>query len=117
MAKPGRVPKPEGEMITVGDDERRRFKELRLKKKLGQDEVARKVGASQGTISNLENGKHTQIKKTVYANLLRLFGTENKSVEIEDGWRRMVTSGATLTADEIAVVNATIDALNKLKKT
>jgi transcriptional regulator with XRE-family HTH domain len=76
MAKTrSRLEQPGGDRISVGPEMRAWFKTQREAKKLGQGTVGKKVGLSQGSISNLENGTHPQITKAAYAKLLRLFGT------------------------------------------
>jgi transcriptional regulator with XRE-family HTH domain len=76
MAKTrARLTQPGGDRISVGPELRAWWKQQRETKKLGQLALGRKVGLSQGSISNLENGTHPQITKSAYAKLLRLLGT------------------------------------------
>lgn len=89
MAKPrSPVRQPKGEKISVGPQERAWFKKQREIRGLNQGQLATKVRASQGTISNLESGKHTQIKKQTYALLVQMFGRpagiENSQQVVED---------------------------------
>lgn len=88
MAKTrSRLTQPKGETISVGPEERAWFKHRRETKKLGQKELGVKVGASQGTISNLENGTHPQIKRSVYAGLRRVLG-DFETTNTTDSLRR-----------------------------
>ena len=117
MAKTrGRIPQPKGGKITVGPEERAHLKKLREAKGLDQDEVAAKIGVSQGTISNLESGRHDQMTKAKYAELIRVLGAGGESLANEDAYRRIVNAAATLEADQLAVVAATIEALASAAK-
>lgn len=55
--------------ITVDADERKLFKERRIALGLTQRELAAKARTTNGTISNLEKGKHPQIKRSLYLRL------------------------------------------------
>jgi transcriptional regulator with XRE-family HTH domain len=52
--------------ITVDEAERKLIKERRESLGLTQRQLAAKAGTTNGTISNLENGKHPQIKQSTY---------------------------------------------------
>jgi transcriptional regulator with XRE-family HTH domain len=117
MAKAkGRIAQPKGGKITVGPDERTRLKELREKKGLGQKELALKIGVTQGTISNLESGRHPQMTKLAYASLVKALGTDAESMTNEEAYQRLVRAASTLGADQLAVAAATIEALAAPKK-
>lgn len=77
-------PHPEGALITISKEERTAFKDKRTEKKLKQSELAGRIGVSNGTISNIENGKHLQVKATVYFQLRRvLFGSKGAAAAVD----------------------------------
>jgi transcriptional regulator with XRE-family HTH domain len=91
MAKSrSRIDQPGGEKISVGPDERAFFKMRREAKGLGQAELGKKVGASQGTISNLESGRHTQVTKTTYAKLVQVLGKSPTSPNAQQVFKEIV---------------------------
>lgn len=99
-----RLNQPTGGVVSVGPEERAWFKKQREAKKLGQAELGKKVGASQGTISNLESGKHPQINKSVYDGLIRVLGRADSIPNIQDVQREIAHEMAD--APESALVAA-----------
>lgn len=86
MAKPKQPPKPrqpppdsapqrhpDGPMMTLSQEQRARLLAARKAKKWRQQDVAKRVNVSHATISNIEKGRHPQVRQKVYAELVRLF--------------------------------------------
>lgn len=87
-------------MITVTPEERAQFRQLRDKLGLDQREFAKKVPTSQSTISNMENGKHPQISREVYAGLIRLAGGADAQTETVDASLKRIMRGSVVLTDE-----------------
>lgn len=117
MAKTrGRISQPKGGKITVGPEERAHLKMLREAKGLKQGDLAKKIGVVQATISNLESGRHPQVARDKYAELIRVLGADSESTSNEESFRRLVTAGAGLDGDQLAVAVAMIEALAAASK-
>lgn len=70
---------PTGGVVTIDGTERSRLKAGREAKELTQGQLAKRIGVTPATISNIETGRHPQVKKTVYAKLVRaLFGKDDR---------------------------------------
>lgn len=102
---------PEGDKITVTPEERARFKAERLRRGWRQKDLAGKVGVSGGTISNLENGKHPQIFRSVYARLKWTLLREAADGLTEDAFRRITESALTIGPEDVDVVVTLIETL------
>jgi transcriptional regulator with XRE-family HTH domain len=112
MAKTrGRIPQPKGGKITVGPEERVRLKDLRETKGLKQGELAAKIGVTQGTISNLESGRHPQMARDKYAALIRVLGADSESMSNEEAYRRLMNAGSVLSGDQLATAVTIVEAL------
>lgn len=55
------------------------MKELREKKGLDQRELATRVGVTPATISNIETGRSKQVRKSVYAAVLRVLSRKDSA--------------------------------------
>lgn len=62
---------PKGGLMTIDHAERDRLKLARETEGWDQKGLARRAGVTAATISNLEGGRSKQIRKTVYAKVLR----------------------------------------------
>ncbi len=69
---------------TDGDDLKNRIEELRNKKGLRQEELARALQVSRQTISSLENGRYNPSITLAYR-IAKFFGTAIEDVFIFDG--------------------------------
>lgn len=109
-------PRPQGDKITVGPDERAWFKAERIHKGMEQKEVAAKVGCSPSTISNLETGRHPQIFKSVYIGLCALFpkeGTTDAPSNTTDWFSKIADGAATLPESDQELVSRFIETLKQ----
>lgn len=95
-ASKGKQPRPEGALITIDADERVRLRELRKKRGWQQGELAKRIGVTPSTISNIETGRYPQVRKSVYAALLRALRS---------------TGAPDTTAEELAVFRELVDNL------
>lgn len=114
----GHPPSTSGK-VTVGKEERELFKQLREKLGYTQRDLAKKVKATSGTISNLENGKHTQIKRETYVRL-RMTLLREKTVDESAAERHImsiVSKFDTLDEEDLRHIDGVIDLLvNKKRK-
>ena len=62
-------PHPEGPLLTLTDTQRAAIRTARGK--MEQKELAEKVGVTPATISNIESGRYGQVRKAVYARILK----------------------------------------------
>lgn len=104
---------PTGEKISVGPEERALFKRWREENGLNQKAFSKKVGASQGTISNLESGKHTQIKKSTYAKLILLCRRPDASPNTERMVQEIIGELVGVPESSLGVVRDLVRALKK----
>ncbi len=63
---------PVDELITLSKKERVDIRVAREKADLTQRQLATKVGVTSATISNVETGRHPQIRRSLYAELQRV---------------------------------------------
>lgn len=115
-AKAGQV-HPKGGMITIDEDERARIKAAREEAGLTQSEIAVKVGVTAATISNLETGRHPQVRKTVYAKILRVLklakAAPDASPANDETYKALVDEVIDLDGGEQALVIAYVKHLKK----
>lgn len=62
---------PTDPLVKVSNAERKAWKRQREKRELTTRQLAALAGTSNGTISNIERGKHRQIKRSLYISLVR----------------------------------------------
>lgn len=84
MAKRGRIEQTTGPVVDVTPEERTEIRKLRLAKKLTQEQLAAKIGVSNGTISNLETGRSGQTRRVVYLEALAFLKASAKSATTAD---------------------------------
>jgi len=77
MAKTPRQAQPRGELITITPDRRERWIKRRNDIGLDQEQLADKIGTSQGTISNVERGTQKQIRKPLFAKWERVMSGDS----------------------------------------
>ena len=111
----GRIAQTDSEKITVGPEERVRIKKAREGRGWKQKELGDRVGVSQGTISNLESGKHPQIYKSVYAAIRRVLHLSDEMAASDEVYRQIVEGALELGESEQRAVAALIDQLKKPK--
>lgn len=104
--------------MTLDKTERARLRKLREDRDLGQKEVADKIGVTQATISNIENGKHTgQVKKSVYAKLIRYYktkpGMSEPTAEQEAAFKALIEEVGDLTPDQYVAIRAVVKTITK----
>lgn len=113
MANPKR---PTGDKITVGPEERARFKMLREAKKLDQKEVGRMVGVSGATISNLETGRHPQIYRETYVKLKMVLQAETpERMSAGEAYKAIANEVSDLAESDQQVVLSVIRTLKKTR--
>lgn len=106
---------PEGPKITVGPEERTRIKEMREKRGLLQKELATRARTTQGTISNLESGRHEQIYLKVYQRILGVLNIEGEAHQANEYYDRIVAGAANLPESEKKMVASFIEMLEKTR--
>lgn len=104
---------PGGPLVTLSLDERREILEAREKKGLTQGELARKVGTTAGTISNIETGrKHGeskipgQVRTVLLAKIRRALSikADAEKESLEEKFKALVEEFADLDEREIDLV-------------
>lgn len=112
MAKRGRIEQPDGPVVDVTPEEREEIKRLRKSKGLTQEQLAAKIGVSNGTISNLETGRHAQVHLSVLVEVRRYLGAKDTD-ELDSGDRHKKVMDGYLKLDGRgqAAVEALIDSL------
>lgn len=110
----GTTPSKSGK-ISVAPDERKLFKDRRIELGLTQRELAVKVHATSGTISNLESGRHPQIKRDTYLRLRRVLLREQTEGDgaLDEFIHGIVPDLETLDAQGRDLIKAMVDKLKK----
>ena len=72
MASKGKQGRPEGNLVTVPMNKRPAMRAQREKMGLTQKDVAKTIGVSPGTISNIESRGQPQMESEAYARWLQL---------------------------------------------
>lgn len=113
----GRQKHPEGGVIDLTPEERARFKKRREDLKLTHRSLAKKIGASSGTISNIETGRYGQTSRVHYAAAyVVLFGGDVRANVEGDVWKRLI--GALVLNPEMwPGVTAMVEEMTKQKPT
>lgn len=103
-----------GPKMDVPSEERTRLRDLREGRGWSQQQLADKIGVSNGTISNLETGGSGQVYKAVYAEVVRVLKAGDEATEA-DANRFMRAVKRLLELDERgwAIVEAVLDAQPK----
>ena len=113
-SKQGRLNQPSGDVVTISDDERKAWRDARVKNGWSTRFLAERVPCSNGTISNYETGKSSQIKRVYYVELARIFKTGKASLGEDKGeealWKDVVDKIAGLDSAGLAMVQAFINA-------
>lgn len=105
---------PYGGKISVGLEERQRFKAQRESKGWDQKDLARRIGVTPATISNFENNRHPQVYKMLYAKLKRaLFQESANGDDGNDTFSKIVDGVIDLPESQQDAVLALIEALKK----
>jgi len=109
----GRIDQPHGEKISVSPEERATFKRMREANGWSQDELAAMVHVSNGTISNLETGRHGQVYKSTYAEILRVLklGKKTNTEFADERFKRIVAKLVQLDERGQLAVEALADAM------
>lgn len=107
---------PEGPLVSVSREKRRQWKLRREELKLTQRKLAALVGVTSGTISNLETGRHPQVRRNVYASLERkLSHVESvpEAVSNDNVYRELVENTFDMSDEELAIVLAVAKTVKK----
>lgn len=106
---------PDGPLISVDQKEREALKARRIKLELRQEDLAERAGCSPATISNLESGRSSQVRKKVYARIRRSLREPKVAISATDEsdatFRKIVDDALDLTEKDLRVVAALIDSL------
>lgn len=104
--------------VTVDELERKLFRERREKLGLKQRDLGKKVGASGGTISNMENGVHPQIKRETYARLrIVLLGDRSDPVDtVDDVYQDIVSDLPDLDRTKLVEIRALVKMMKESSK-
>ena len=109
-------PRPAGALITLDAVERKRLRDRRISKGWDQKDVAKRIGVTAPTISNIETGRHPQIRKAVYADLLRvLFRSQDTETNAasDAAFRSIVEDLVDLDLDQQLAVQAIVKTVKK----
>lgn len=103
-----------------------RIRELRLKNKLTQDELAEKLGLQKSAIAKYENGRVENIKRSMIQKMSLVFGVspaylmgweeekeESGIVYKSNDHKTVIEAIEELSADDIKII---MDMVNRLKK-
>ena len=103
--------------ITVDADERKLFKQRRVELGLTQRELALRAHTTNGTISNLEKGKHPQIKRSLYMRLrfILLRDKAEPSARIDEMYKELSEVATDLDEKHMAHLLETARSLKKLQ--
>ena len=108
---------PEGGMISVTPEQREAIRNRREKLEWRQEDLAARVPCAPATISNLESGRSKQVKRVVYASVIRALkigeGSATSNEGNDESFRRIVDGASELDADGLQVVEQMIEALRK----
>ena len=109
---------PKGPMIDIGPAERSRLLKLRGERGLTQAQLAARAGVTNGTISNVESGKSKQVRKAVYAAIVRALKAKGGTTLDEDAkqsetFQKFVAVAADLTAEQLEVLLPLVENLRK----
>ena len=115
-------PKPLDEVgVEITDAKRKMLRVLRKKKGWSMEEAGRRSGLSDGTISNLENGRQTTLKKRKYARLMHAYSSPEPVHDGIDGaqstYARIVDLAASFDENQLQVLLSTAESLAKTKHT
>jgi len=101
--------------MSVGMDERLRFKKRRESLDLDQTDVADRVGVTPAAVHNFETGKSGQVYKEFYAAMhYVLFGKRDTDTEaVQRAFVRLVQDAATFSESQLAILLAQADLIKK----
>lgn len=118
---PGKQPRFTGPKMTLTKEERERIKNQRIKRGLTGEELASRIGTTQGSISNLETGKrHPQVYKSLYVRVVRyLFRPSDREPASDEDAAFVALSNeiSDLNGLDIAALRATVAALKSSRNT
>src|SRR3990167_10473230 len=106
---------PTEEVVSLTPAERQRLRARRQDKKLKQSDLATKIGVTPATISNIETGRHQQVKKSIYAKLVQaLFGKAADASSVErnaEAFKTIVDGAVQLDEAGLRAVSALVASL------
>lgn len=113
-AQPNRVG---GDLIALDKDERGRIRDRRKELGLTQPQLATAIDVAPATISNLESGRSRQVRRSVYADVVRhLFGKQDPAAHAsEDLYKQLVEGLAAMTDADRSIVAGLITSLQNRK--
>ena len=112
-SEPERQIHPIGSLISVDDGWRKRLTDELERQGMSQRELARRVGVTAGTISNLVTGRHTQARKTVIAAIhavLRWIAPTETTMS-DEAYRRIVDGALEISPQDRETVARLIESL------
>jgi transcriptional regulator with XRE-family HTH domain len=108
---------PDGPLVSVSEEERKQLRARRLKLELRQEDVAERAGCSTGTISNLESGRSTQVRRKVYARIRRVLRGKAVTPVMDEAdeamFRELVDGMIDLEGRDLRTVAALVNSLKK----
>lgn len=106
---------PIGTLITVDDDWRSNLEEALERKEMSQRELARRVGVTPATISNLVTGRHAQARKSLVGAIHAAlgWGPPIDNAVVDDAYQRIVEGAREISASDRETVARLIASLKK----
>ena len=99
-------------LVTVDGRERQEFRRLRDEAGMTQRDLAERIGVTPATISNVETGRHPQLRRSHYAKLRRALGAGGRATDIAEAkdalYRGLVGDLADLEEKELRLVAAIV---------
>lgn len=117
--KGGSEEHPEGAKMDVSQNERDRLKGLREGRGWTQQQFARRIGLTNGTISNFESGKSKQVFRTVYAKIVRALDPKHATMSESEArahsaaFSSFVVDIADLTLEQLEALRPVVQTLKK----
>lgn len=111
--EPDRQIHPIGSLISVDDAWRQRLTKALELKGMSQRELARRVGVTAGTISNLVTGRHTQARKTVIASIHAAlqWPAPTETTVSDEAYRRIVDGALEMSPEDRETVARLVESL------
>lgn len=118
-SRPKVMTKPSDEVgVEITESRRRQLKALREAKGWSMDVAGKRSGLTSGTISNIENGRQTTLKKKKYARLVHVLSAPPDALidGAQSTYARLVDLAATLDDQKLSVLLATAEQLAKSER-
>jgi transcriptional regulator with XRE-family HTH domain len=100
---------PDGPLISLTAKERADLKAKREAKGFTTRELAARAGTTQGTISNVETGRHPQVRRGVYARIRRALRDQSPAAADADHvFKEIVEDAVDLTPEQLVLVRGLV---------